>query len=80
VHGPMAMGAFRLKEELRRKRVPVVLAPRHVGLSYEYSLGAAASWRVFDARSYLDFGAKREVDLHSNFRDFGGQLSTGIVF
>ncbi len=38
------------------------------------------SWRVFDARAYLDFGTEREVDLHGNFLDFGGQLSTGIVF
>lgn len=52
----------------------------HAGLSYEYSLGAAATWRVFDARTFLDFGAKREVDLRHNFLDFGGQLSTGIVF
>ncbi len=52
----------------------------HAGLSYEYSLGAAASWRVCDARAFLDFGTKREADLHRNFLDFGGQLSTGIVF
>jgi hypothetical protein len=51
----------------------------HAGLSYEYSLGAAASWRVFDARAFLDFATRREVDLHHNGLDFGGQLSTGIV-
>ncbi|HET9959500.1 MAG TPA: hypothetical protein VFQ61_33645 [Polyangiaceae bacterium] len=52
----------------------------HAGLSYEYELGAAASWRVFDARAFLDFGTKREVDERGNFLDSGGQLSTGLVF
>ena len=52
----------------------------HAGLSYEYDLGPAASWRVFDVRTFLDFGTKREVDDRDNFLDFGGQLSTGIVF
>jgi hypothetical protein len=52
----------------------------HTGVSYEYSLGPAASWRVFDVRAFLDFGTKREVDRRGNFMDFGGQLSTGIVF
>jgi hypothetical protein len=35
---------------------------------------------VFDARAFLDFGTRREVDRRGNFLDFGGQLSTGIVF
>jgi len=52
----------------------------HAGLSYEWDVSPALSWRVFDARAFLDFGAKREVDLRGNFLDFGGQLSTGIVF
>jgi hypothetical protein len=52
----------------------------HAGVSYEWDVSAAISWRVFDARAFLDFGTRREVDLHGNFLDFGGQLSTGIVF
>jgi hypothetical protein len=52
----------------------------HAGLSYEWDVSPAFSWRVFDVRAFLDFGAKREVDLRGNFLDFGGQLSTGIVF
>jgi hypothetical protein len=52
----------------------------HTGLSYEWNVSKAVSWRVFDARAFLDFGTKREVDLRGNFLDFGGQLSTGIVF
>jgi hypothetical protein len=51
----------------------------HAGLSYEWELSTAVSWRVFDARAFLDFGTKREVDTRGNFLDFGGQLSTGIV-
>jgi hypothetical protein len=51
----------------------------HAGLSYEWELGDAASWRVFDARAFLDFGTRREVDRLGNFLDFGGQLSTGLV-
>jgi hypothetical protein len=51
----------------------------HAGLSYEWAFSAAAAWRVFDARAFLDFGTKREVDERGNFLDFGGQLSTGIV-
>lgn len=50
----------------------------HAGLSYEWDLDGVA-WRVFDARAFLDFGTKREVDDRGNFVDFGGQLSTGIV-
>jgi hypothetical protein len=50
----------------------------HAGLSYEWDLGGVA-WRVFDARAFLDFGTKRQVDDRGNFLDFGGQLSTGIV-
>jgi hypothetical protein len=52
----------------------------HAGLSYEWDVSSAISWRVFDARAFLDFGTKREVDLHNNFLDYGGQLATGIVF
>ena len=52
----------------------------HAGLSYEWNFSDAAAWRVFDARAFLDFGTKREVDERDNFMDFGGQLSTGIVF
>jgi hypothetical protein len=52
----------------------------HAGLSYEYDLGPAASWRIFDARAFLDFGTRPEVDDRGNILDFGGQLSTGIVF
>jgi hypothetical protein len=52
----------------------------HAGVSYEWDLSAAVSWRVFDARTFLDFGTRREVDLHGNFLDFGAQLSTGVVF
>jgi hypothetical protein len=52
----------------------------HAGLSYELGVSDAVSWRVFDARAFLDFGTRREVDLRGNFLDFGGQLSTGIVF
>jgi len=52
----------------------------HAGLSYELDFSDAASWRVFDARAFLDFGTKREVDERGNFLDYGGQLSTGIVF
>jgi hypothetical protein len=52
----------------------------HAGLSYEWGVSDAISWRVFDARAFLDFGTKREVDLRGNFLDFGGQLSTGVVF
>jgi hypothetical protein len=52
----------------------------HAGVSYEWSVSSAITWRVADARVYLDFGTKREVDLRGNFLDFGGQLSTGIVF
>jgi hypothetical protein len=52
----------------------------HAGVSYEYDLGPHASWRVFDARAFLDFGTRREVDNRGNFLDFGCQLSTGIVF
>jgi hypothetical protein len=51
----------------------------HAGLSYEWAFSSAAAWRVFDARAFLDFGTKREVDDRGNFLDFGGQLSTGIV-
>ena len=52
----------------------------HAGVSYELDLGPHFSWRVFDARTFLDFGTRRQVDLRHNFLDFGGQLSTGIVF
>jgi hypothetical protein len=52
----------------------------HTGVDYEWSLSSALTWRVFDARTYLDFGTKREVDLRNDFLDFGCQLSTGIVF
>jgi hypothetical protein len=52
----------------------------HAGLSYEWIFSDVAAWRVFDARAFLDFGTKREVDERGNFLDFGGQLSTGIVF
>jgi hypothetical protein len=52
----------------------------HAGVSYEWDFSDAAAWRVFDARAFLDFGTKREVDERGNFMDFGGQLSTGIVF
>jgi hypothetical protein len=52
----------------------------HAGVSYEWDFSDAAAWRVFDARAFLDFGTKREVDERGNFLDFGGQLSTGIVF
>jgi hypothetical protein len=51
----------------------------HAGLSYEWDLADAVTWRVFDARAFLDFGTRREVDRLGNFLDFGGQLSTGIV-
>jgi hypothetical protein len=50
----------------------------HAGLSYEWDLGDVA-WRVFDARAFLDFATKREVDERGNFLDFGAQLATGIV-
>jgi hypothetical protein len=43
-------------------------------------MSAALSRRVLDARAFLDFGTKREVDLRGKFHDFGGQFSTGIVF
>jgi hypothetical protein len=52
----------------------------HAGLSYEWSVSSALTWRVFDLRAFLDFGTKREVDLHDNFMDFGAQASMGIVF
>ena len=52
----------------------------HAGLSYELDSSDAASRRVFDARAFLDFGTKREVDDRGNFLDHGGQLATGIVF
>jgi hypothetical protein len=52
----------------------------HAGLSYEWDLRDAVSWRVFDSRAFLDFGTRREVDRLGNFLDFGGQLSTGVVF
>jgi hypothetical protein len=52
----------------------------HAGLSYEWDVSDALSWRVFDGRAFLDFGTEREVDNRDNFIDFGGQLSTGIVF
>lgn len=52
----------------------------HAGVSYEWDVSDVASWRVFDARAFLDFGTKREVDRRGNFLDFGGQLSSGIVF
>ena len=52
----------------------------HAGLSYEWGVSDAISWRVFDARAFLDFGTRREVDLRGNFLDFGGQLSSGLVF
>lgn len=51
----------------------------HVGLPYEYALEEAVSWRIFDARTFMDFGTRREVDRRGNFIDFGEQLSTGIV-
>jgi hypothetical protein len=51
----------------------------HAGLSYEWAFSSAAAWRVFDARAFLDFATKREVDDRGNFLDFGAQLSTGIV-
>ena len=52
----------------------------HAGLTYEMLLGSSVAWRVLDARAFLDFGTKREVDRLGDFLDFGGQLSTGIVF
>jgi len=52
----------------------------HAGISYELDFSDVAAWRVFDARAFLDFGTKREVDDRGNFMDYGGQLSTGIVF
>lgn len=52
----------------------------HAGLSYELDFSDFAAWRVFDVRAFLDFGTKREVDERGNFLDFGGQLSTGLVF
>lgn len=52
----------------------------HAGLSYEWGINDALTWRLFDVRTFLDFGTKREVDLRDNFLDFGGQASTGIVF
>lgn len=52
----------------------------HAGVSYELELSDAVSWRVIDARAFLDFGTKRQVDRLGNFLDFGAQLSTGIVF
>jgi len=52
----------------------------HAGLSYEWDFSDGAAWRVFDARAFLDFGTKREVDERGNFLDFGGQVATGIVF
>jgi hypothetical protein len=52
----------------------------HAGLSYEWDVSDAVAWRVFDARAFLDFGTKPEVDRLGNFLDFGGQISTGIVF
>ena len=52
----------------------------HAGVSYEWDFSDAAAWRVFDARAFLDFGTKREVDERGNFLDFGGQVATGIVF
>ncbi len=52
----------------------------HAGLTYELLLGSAVAWRVLDARAFLDFGTRRQVDRLGNFLDFGGQLSTGIVF
>jgi len=51
----------------------------HVGLPYEYALEEAVSWRIFDARTFMDFGTRREVDRRGNFIDIGEQLSTGIV-
>lgn len=52
----------------------------HAGASYEWDVNDYFSWRVFDARAFLDFGTRREVDLRGNFLDFGAQLSSGIVF
>jgi hypothetical protein len=52
----------------------------HAGLSYEWLFTSYVAWRVFDARAFLDFGTKTEVDRLGNFIDFGGQLSTGLVF
>jgi len=52
----------------------------HAGLSYEWDFSDAAAWRVFDARLFLDFAAKREIDDHGHFVDYGEQLATGIVF
>jgi hypothetical protein len=52
----------------------------HAGVSYEWDVSDAIAWRVFDARAFLDFGTKREVDRRGNFLDPGAQLSTGIVF
>jgi hypothetical protein len=51
----------------------------HAGITYEMRLGSTVSWRVFDARAFLDFGTKQRVDRLGDFLDFGGQLSTGIV-
>ena len=52
----------------------------HTGLSYELGINSALSWRLFDVRTYLDFGTRRQVDLRDHFLDFGGQLATGLVF
>lgn len=52
----------------------------HAGLTYELELSSAVSWRMIDARAFLDFGTKRQVDRLGNFLDFGAQVSTGIVF
>jgi len=52
----------------------------HAGLSYEWDFSDAAAWRVFDARAFLDFAAKRRIDDRGSFVDYGGQLSTGVVF
>lgn len=51
----------------------------HAGVSYEWLIGGTLVWRVLDARTFLDFGTKREVDRLGNFLDFGAELATGIV-
>jgi len=75
--GGTPFGVTFARDENRRNYVRFGL---HAGLSYEWDFSDAAAWRVFDARLFLDFAAKREIDDRRNFVDYGAQLATGIVF
>jgi hypothetical protein len=74
--GGTPIGVTFARTEGRRNYVRFGL---HAGLSYELDFSDAASWRVFDARAFLDFGAK-EIDDRGHTVDYGAQLATAIVF